>query len=625
MLKLFPSIGFTICAILFLIIIIYMYFSKRKWSGIQNTIYCFMLVLTMIMLILELLCVYTISVRYKFPALNEVLCRLYILGVIIWTSCMIAYIYAITNRDKLKDSFKRQKEKFAILLSLIVSIFFSISCILPINYEKGLNNYIFGKDIYAIGGDVTLILYVTSFVLIVFLLISLIRNRKKLTLKQALPFYFTFFLFIVVTIPQLVTGQEFNDLTFIFSVSVVALYFTTESQDSKLLNDLIKSKEQVEETNKAKTEFLTNMSHKIRTPMNTILGFSESLLRENNLTKESIKDDVTNIHSASIELLDLINNILDISRIESFKEEKDEKEYNLKNLIFEVNSVVYSKLDKESVKFNINVDNNMPSVFYGDNVKISKIISNTIINAMKYTSMGSIDLNVSGLNDKDSYILKFEIVNTGHLMREEDFLTDFNDFVKLGNSAQNNIDGVTLGFIVAKRLLSIIDGKMEFKNEVGHGTRYFISIPQKVINENKIGNIFESISEENNNFLNRDYRGKKVLVVDDNMVNVKLAKRLLENYNIIVDMTTSGRDAIEKVKENKYDIIFLDHMMPELDGIATLKLLKEKYNDLPPIIALTANSYGGLREKYISYGFNDYISKPINVKELSKMLDTYLK
>lgn len=625
MLKLFPSIGFTICAILFLIIIIYMYFSKRKWSGIQNTIYCFMLVLTMLMLILELLCVYTISVRYKFPALNEVLCRLYILGVIIWTSCMIAYIYAITNRDKLKDSFKRQKEKFAILLSLIVSIFFSISCILPINYEKGLNNYIFGKDIYAIGGDVTLILYVTSFVLIVFLLISLIRNRKKLTLKQALPFYFTFFLFIVVTIPQLVTGQEFNDLTFIFSVSVVALYFTTESQDSKLLNDLIKSKEKVEETNKAKTEFLTNMSHKIRTPMNTILGFSESLLRENNLTKESIKDDVTNIHSASIELLDLINNILDISRIESFKEEKDEKEYNLKNLIFEVNSVVYSKLDKESVKFNINVDNNMPSVFYGDNVKISKIISNTIINAMKYTSMGSIDLNVSGLNDKDSYILKFEIVNTGHLMREEDFLTDFNDFVKLGNSAQNNIDGVTLGFIVAKRLLSIIDGKMEFKNEVGHGTRYFISIPQKVINENKIGNIFESISEENNNFLNRDYRGKKVLVVDDNMVNVKLAKRLLENYNIIVDMTTSGRDAIEKVKENKYDIIFLDHMMPELDGIATLKLLKEKYNDLPPIIALTANSYGGLREKYISYGFNDYISKPINVKELSKMLDTYLK
>lgn len=625
MLKLFPSIGFTICAILFLIIIIYMYFSKRKWSGIQNTIYCFMLVLTMIMLILELLCVYTISVRYKFPALNEVLCRLYILGVIIWTSCMIAYIYAITNRDKLKDSFKRQKEKFAILLSLIVSIFFSISCILPINYEKGLNNYIFKRDIYAIGGDVTLILYVTSFVLIVFLLISLIRNRKKLTLKQALPFYFTFFLFIVVTIPQLVTGQEFNDLTFIFSVSVVALYFTTESQDSKLLNDLIKSKEQVEETNKAKTEFLTNMSHKIRTPMNTILGFSESLLRENNLTKESIKDDVTNIHSASIELLDLINNILDISRIESFKEEKDEKEYNLKNLIFEVNSVVYSKLDKESVKFNINVDSNMPSVFYGDNVKISKIISNTIINAMKYTSMGSIDLNVSGLNDKDSYILKFEIVNTGHLMREEDFLTDFNDFVKLGNSAQNNIDGVTLGFIVAKRLLSIIDGKMEFKNEVGHGTRYFISIPQKVINENKIGNIFESISEENNNFLNRDYRGKKVLVVDDNMVNVKLAKRLLENYNIIVDMSTSGRDAIEKVKENKYDIIFLDHMMPELDGIATLKLLKEKYNDLPPIIALTANSYGGLREKYISYGFNDYISKPINVKELSKMLDTYLK
>ena len=623
MLKLFPSIGFTICAILFLIIIIYMYFSKRKWSGIQNTIYCFMLVLTMIMLILELLCVYTISVRYKLPALNEVLCRLYILGVIIWTSCMIAYIYAITNRDKLKDSFKRQKEKFTIVLSSIVTVFFSISCALPINYEKGINNYIFGKDIYAIGGDVTLILYVTSFVLIVFLLISLIRNRKKLTLKQALPFYFTFFLFIVVTIPQLVTGQEFNDLTFIFSVSVVALYFTTESQDSKLLNELIKSKEKVEITNKAKTEFLTNMSHKIRTPMNTILGFSESLLREDKLTKEGIKDDMTCIYDSSLELLDLINNILDISRIESFKEIKDEKEYKLETLIFEINSIIYSKINKDNIDFNITVNESIPSILYGDNAKISKIIVNVLINAIKYTSIGKVSLDVDFIKDKSE--LHFEISNEGHLMKEEDFLKDFNDFVKLGNSSQNNIDGVTLGFIVAKSLLNIIGGSIEFKNEVGHGTKYFINIPQKVIDEKRIGNIFENYNDDRSISYMKDYSGKKILVVDDNVINIKLAQRLLSGYNIASDMSTSGKEAIEKVKENKYDLIFLDHMMPDLDGIATLKLLKENYAVLPPIIALTANSYAGLKEKYISFGFNDYLSKPINVKELSKILDTYLK
>lgn len=616
---LFPSIGFSICALVFLSLVGIMYLSKKKYKNLENNIFAFMLLFTIVLLILEIVCVYTMSIRSEIPKLNEVLCRGYILGTIIWTTSFIAYTWSLGSRNKKVKNKRKRNVILSILLFVIISILFGISCFSPITYSGG------SGELYVIGGDAVSVVYVVGFAMVTALLFFLLKNNLKLPWAQRAPIYFVVVFFAVVTAFQVLSGYDFNDLTYIFAFCVTALYFTIESQDNKLISELEKSKEEAIEADKAKTEFLSNMSHEIRTPLNTIMGFSESLLGEDKLTEEVVKRDTKSIHDASVNLLDLVNNILDVSRIESGKEVLEEKEYVLENLIFDINSVISSKISKDDLKFEININKNIPSKYYGDSSKIYKIIICVLQNAIKYTNYGSITLKVDGdKSDDEMFKFDFSVLNTGHAMKMEDFEKDFNDFVKLGNSTQNNIDSVTLGLIIAKRLVNMLGGEIKFINEPGKGTQYHVIINQKITDEKEIGDIFEA---KNNDITSSgsliNLTGKKILIVDDNKINIKLASRLLESYHFEIDEALSGSECLEKVKNAKYDLIFLDHMMPEMDGIATMKLLKESGYNIPPVIALTANSYTGLKEKYLEVGFSDYLSKPINFKELNKLINKF--
>lgn len=616
---LFPSIGFSICALVFLSLVGIMYLSKKKYKNLENNIFAFMLLFTIVLLILEIVCVYTMSIRNEIPKLNEVLCRGYILGTIIWTTSFIAYTWSLGSRNKKVKNKRKRNVILSILLFVIISILFGISCFSPITYSGG------SGELYVIGGDAVSVVYVVGFAMVTALLFFLLKNNLKLPWAQRAPIYFVVVFFAVVTAFQVLSGYDFNDLTYIFAFCVTALYFTIESQDNKLISELEKSKEEAIEADKAKTEFLSNMSHEIRTPLNTIMGFSESLLGEDKLTEEVVKRDTKSIHDASVNLLDLVNNILDVSRIESGKEVLEEKEYVLENLIFDINSVILSKISKDDLKFEININKNIPSKYYGDSSKIYKIIICVLQNAIKYTNYGSITLKVDGdKSDDEMFKFDFSVLNTGHAMKMEDFEKDFNDFVKLGNSTQNNIDSVTLGLIIAKRLVNMLGGEIKFINEPGKGTQYHVIINQKITDEKEIGDIFEA---KNNDITSSgsliNLTGKKILIVDDNKINIKLASRLLESYHFEIDEALSGSECLEKVKNAKYDLIFLDHMMPEMDGIATMKLLKESGYNIPPVIALTANSYTGLKEKYLEVGFSDYLSKPINFKELNKLINKF--
>lgn len=615
---LFSSMGFAICGLIFIILVALMYFSKKKFNSLENSIYRIIFGLTIFLLILEIVSVYVMANSDSFPILNVILTRTYLVGCIVWATLLMLYVWSMGKKNLNSDLLRKEKKKMLILIVVIDIILAIITCLLPFSYTAGPNN-----KLYVIGGTATSVLYVIGIILVIILMLALLNKKNNIPLNHKTPLYFSFFLFVLITAVQLFT-YDFNDMTYIFTFVVVALYFTLESQDNMLLNDLKIKKDEAEKVNKVKTEFLSNMSHEIRTPLNTILGFSESLLREKELTEDIVKKDSKSIHDASVILLELINNILDISRIESGKEEKEEKEYLLEQVIFDINSLVSSKIDnKELLKFNITFEPTLPNKLYGDSVKLTKVLTSVLINAIHHTNYGQISLDISAdVKDDEIYFL-FKIANTGHAMKQSDFEKDFNDFVKLGVDQENNINSTTLGFIVAKRLLNILGGEISFENRKGAGTKYFIKLKQKIIDIKEIGNIFEDTVINDSNII--DLSDKRILVVDDNKINITLATRILKHFNFNISSCQSGREAIELVKDNKYDLIFLDHMMPSLDGIETLKILKDSGYSIPPVVALTANSYDGLKEKYISYGFYDYLSKPIDFKELNKLINRIFK
>ena len=364
------------------------------------------------------------------------------------------------------------------------------------------------------------------------------------------------------------------------------------------------------------------MSHEIRTPLNAIIGFAQIINEEEKLEPENFKKDLKNITDASESLSSLINNIVDISSIESDGTTLQEKDYILDSLIFEINSFIPSKITNDELRFTIDLNQEIPREYNGDAYKIYKMLSYILLNAIDNTTYGEVKLEINGQKLEDNYFeQQYIISNTGHSMSHESFEKDFEAFIDLQSNGDGNLDSIKLGLIIAKELIKALDGTIEFINQKGQGTKYIIKIKQKIVSALPIGNIFENVTNglaTTRNLLNLS--DKTALVVDDGEVNLKMAKKSLEQYAINVVLVKRARECIETVKNQKIDVIFMDHMMPEMDGIATIKALNSTGYEIPPIVALTANNYDALKNEYIAAGFYDYLQKPIVFKELNRVM-----
>lgn len=411
---------------------------------------------------------------------------------------------------------------------------------------------------------------------------------------------------------------------------IVAIYLMGTEKKVKESDALRQAKQIAEQANRAKSDFLANMSHEIRTPINAVVGMNEMILRE--CKDEEILEYANNIEIASHNLLSIISDVLDFSKIESGNMEIVDKEYKLGELLNDVAMMIELKAKQKALSFKIDVDKELPSVLYGDDVRIKQILINLLNNAVKYTNVGEVKLNVSGkMNNKTEVELFCTIEDTGIGIHEEDISRLFKEFQRLDLETNRNIEGTGLGLAITHSLVSMMNGTLEVESVYGKGSTFTVHIKQAVISEEKIGD-FE---KKYRNAVNSQYKyatsfvapTASVLIVDDNEMNLQVVQGLLKNTQIQITTCESGLKALELMCEKEYDVIFLDHMMPGIDGVETLKRsrqMAENKNKGVAIIALTANAISGARETYLAEGFTDYISKPIAGTSLEDVLKKYL-
>ncbi len=441
--------------------------------------------------------------------------------------------------------------------------------------------------------------------------------------------------------------QEVHALNINTNDEIEDLYHAVDLTFYRLIEyiELVKSRQNIEDqlniekrANEAKSRFLSNISHEIRTPINAVLGFDEMILRESN--DQNVIGYANDIQSSGRTLLALINDILDFSKIEAGKMQIIPVEYELGSMINDVVNMAEIKASEKNLELNVEVEEEIPHILFGDEVRIKQCILNIITNAIKYTEHGSVTLDISFDNifddDPDSaeeerIALNVRVTDTGIGIREEDIQKLSTAFERIDEKRNRTIEGTGLGINIVNSLLGMMDSKLNVKSEYGIGSEFSFSIPQVVVNAEPIGNFakqykdaVQDTHEYKESFHAPDAR---ILVVDDTKTNLTVVEGLLKQTQIAVDTAISGMEALDMVCKYKYDIIFLDHRMPEMDGIQTFHAMEESVYNLNkdvPVIALTANAISGSREMYFREGFTNYMSKPVDPAKLEEMIMSYL-
>ena len=599
-------IGLTITSIIYILLINIVYFSKKRINTLENKIYKIMMSANLFGLLLELSCFYTINIADRYPLLAQFTTKGLLIYYLFWILLFTSYVFIISFPKINIDVCKKYCVYFIsfFIINSLMIVF------LPLEY------YIDEYYTYSFGYSVDYLSVIFG-ILFILWIICMIINRKNLKNKKYIPLYVCIILGTIVVVlqriyPQLVLQTPLE--TFI----TVIMYFTIENPDMKLIEQLNVAKDQAEKANRAKTDFLSNMSHEIRTPLNAIVGFSEVLESED--IPDTSKELVSDIITASESLVEIVNGVLDISKIEANKLEIIDNNYESKKLFEDCVALAKGRLGDKGLEFKHYFDESTPEYLYGDQARLKQIVVNLLTNAIKYTKEGYIDFKINSVINNNICRLIITVEDSGIGIKKENIDKLFTKFERLGAERNTTTEGTGLGLAITKKLVELMNGRIIVNSIFGKGSKFTVVIDQKVITTRP------KVEEIRSEVVDVESKDKLVLVVDDNQLNVKVATRLLDKFGIKCEEALSGQACIDKIKSGKkYDLIFLDDMMPKMSGSETFVKLKEIENFNTKVVMLTANAISGMKEKYLAEGFDDYLSKPIEKIELTRIIKKYFK
>ena len=588
---------FQVLSLLLIFLLVMVYYYKDDYNNKGNKLYRSILLLTHIMQIIS-----TIAyIRLENNNSIELFSRIYFACTIAWFSLYSAY-YLMTY---LKSKYKSNQTKIKYIVSNNIKYFYIFQVISSII----LFLIPAGNNIYNLNN-------ITNYLIKTYILINAIILIKgyKLINKKTLTSLSLILIIQLLSIFFQGRSLELPLLNIGMILSIYYTYFMLENTSLIELKNITLERNYARKQSIDKSNFLKVLSREIRIPLNTIDGFSQVILGSNNL--EEIKNNLEDIRIASRDLIDVINGMIDLSIIESGTLKVLEENYNVYDMFDSIKGIAESKLRDKSLEFKFDIDNDIPETLLGDSERLSQVILNLLTNAIKYTDKGTITLKVNSVKSSTKCRLKIIVSDTGKGIKKEDINTIF--------EGKTSKEGASLGLAVSKYLLELMGGSIEVESTYGAGSTFVVTIDQPIISDNKEEKVTRKRTLKP--FIASD---KRILLVDDNNLNLKVASKLLEPYRVEIVNATSGKECLDILdKDTRFDLILMDDMMPEMSGTECLSILKkiERVDGFYiPVVVLTANAISGMKEKYLEAGFEDYLAKPIDKYELDRILKKYLK